>query len=199
MVTGWQKKRKTFRHGRLAQALVEAAVARLEADGVEALSLRELARDAGVNHRAVYRHFPDKLSLLARVAEEGWRRMERRVKQQTAGKPAGEQTLKGTGVGFYLFARDHPNLFALMAGPRINVQGAFPALETAMAETMAMFRRSFLDSGLEPELARVRTALFVSALQGITTQILHGRLHVSRAKAKDFIADTCQRLFEGLR
>ena len=199
MVTGWQKKRKTFRHGRLAQALVEAAVARLEADGVEALSLRELARDAGVNHRAVYRHFPDKLSLLARVAEEGWRRMERRVKQQTAGKPAGEQTLKATGVGFYLFARDHPNLFALMAGPRINVQGAFPALETAMAETMAMFRRSFLDSGLEPELTRVRTALFVSALQGITTQILHGRLHVSRAKAKDFIADTCQRLFEGLR
>jgi len=196
MVTGWQKTRKTFRHGRLAQALVEAAVARLEADGVEALSLRELARNAGVNHRAVYRHFPDKLSLLARVAEEGWRRMDRRVKQQTAGKPAG-QMLKATGVGFYLFARDQPNLFALMAGPRINVKGAFPTLEAAMAETMAMFRRPFLDSGIEPELARVRTALFVSALQGITTQILHGRLHVSRAKAKDFIADTCQRLFEG--
>src|SRR5262245_12284598 len=198
MVTGWQKTRKTFRHGRLAQALVEAAVARLEADGVEALSLREVATTAGVNHRAVYRHFPDKLSLLARVAEDGWRRMGRRVKQQTAGKTAGEQTLKATGVGFYLFARDHPNLFALMAGPRINVKGAFPALEAAMAEIMAMFRRSFLDSGLEPELARVRTALFVSALQGITTQILHGRLHVSRAKAKGFIADTCQRLFEGL-
>jgi len=198
MVTGWQKTRKTFRHGRLAQALVEAAVARLEADGVEALSLRELARNAGVNHRAVYRHFPDKLSLLARVAEEGWRRMNRRVKQQTAGKPAG-QMLKATGVGFYLFARDQPNLFALMAGPRINVKGAFPTLEAAMAETMAMFRRPFLDSGIEPELARLRTALFVSALQGITTQILHGRLHVSRAKAKDFIADTCQRLFEGLR
>src|SRR5262249_17334772 len=196
MVTGWQKTRKTFRHGRLAQALVEAAVARLEADGVEALSLRELARSAGVNHRAVYRHFPDKLSLLARVAEEGWRRMDRRVKQQTAGKPAG-QMLKATGVGFYLFARDQPNLFALMAGPRINVKGAFPTLEAAMAETMAMFRRPFLDSGIEPELARVRTALFVSALQGITTQILHGRLHVSRAKATDFIADTCQRLFEG--
>ncbi len=199
MAAGWQKTRKTFRHGYLAEALVEAAVARLEADGVEALSLRELARDAGVNHRAVYRHFPDKLSLLARIAEDGWRLMERRVRQQSAGKPAGEQTLVAAGVGFFLFARDHPNLFALMAGPRINAKGVFLGLEAAMAETMATFRRPFVDSNIEPELARVRTALFVSALQGVTTQILHHRLHVSRTKAKDFVAQTCRMLFKGFR
>ena len=199
MVTKWQKTRKTFRHGHLAEALVEAAVARLEADGAEALSLRELARDAGVNHRAVYRHFPDKLSLLARVAEEGWRRLERRVKQQATGKPAGEQMLVAAAIGFFLFARDNPNLFALMAGPRVNLKGAFPGLEAAMAKTMAMFHQPFIDSGIEPELARVRTALFVSALQGVTTQILHGRLHVSHAKARDFVAQTCRLLFKGLR
>jgi AcrR family transcriptional regulator len=199
MVARWRKTRKTFRHGHLAQALVEAAIARLEAGGVEALSLRELARDAGVNHRAVYRHFPDKLSLLARVAEVGWRRLERRVKQQSKGKPSGEQRLVAAGVGFFLCARDHPNMFALMAGPRLNVGRAFPGLEAAMADTMLMFSDPFLDSGLEPELARVRMAVFISALQGVTTQILHGRLRVSRVKAKDFIADTCRRLFEGLR
>jgi AcrR family transcriptional regulator len=199
MAAKWQKTRKTFRHGNLAGALIDAALVRLEADGVEAFSLRELARDTGVNHRAVYRHFPDKLSLLARVAEEGWRRMERRVKQQLAGKPRGEQTLVGAGVGFFLFARDHPNLFALMAGPRINVQGAFPGLEAAMVETMAMFRQPFIDGGIEPELARSRTALFVSALQGVTTQILHRRLHVSRAKANAFVAQTCRMLYKGLR
>jgi AcrR family transcriptional regulator len=199
MTAGWQKTRKTFRHGNLAKALVEAAVTRLEEEGADALSLRELSRDAGVNHRAVYRHFPDKLSLLARVAEEGWRRLERRVKQQTAGNPAGEQMVVAAGIGFYLFARDNPNLFALMAGPRINVKGAFPGLETAMGETLAMFRQPFVDSGMEPGLARVRTALFVSALQGVTAQILHGRLHVSRAKAKDFVTQTCRMLFKGLR
>jgi hypothetical protein len=42
-------------------------------------------------------------------------------------------------------------------------------------------------------------ALFLSALQGITIQILHGRLHVSRAKAKEFVAQTCRMLFKGLR
>ncbi len=199
MPARWRKSRKTFRHGHLAEALIQAAIVRLESDGADALSLRKLAHDAGVNHRAIYRYFPDKLSLLARVAEDGWRRMERRVQQQAAGKPTGEQLLAAAGVGLFLFARDNPNLFALMAGPRINVRGAFPGLEAAMAETMAMFARPFIDVGLKPELARVRTALFLSALQGITTQILHGRLHVSRAKAKEFVAQTCRMLFKGLR
>ena len=199
MPARWRKSRKTFRHGHLSEALIQAAIVRLESDGADALSLRELAHDAGVNHRAIYRYFPDKLSLLARVAEDGWRRMERRVQQQAAGKPTGEQLLAAAGVGLFLFARDNPNLFALMAGPRINVRGAFPGLEAAMAETMAMFARPFIDVGLKPELARVRTALFLSALQGITTQILHGRLHVSRAKAKEFVAQTCRMLFKGLR
>ncbi|MGB8754005.1 MAG: hypothetical protein WCD26_00115, partial [Pseudolabrys sp.] len=72
-------------------------------------------------------------------------------------------------------------------------------LEAAMAKTMAMFCKPFIDSGLKPELALVRTALFMSALQGITAQILHGRLYVSRAKARDFVASTCKMLFKGLR
>src|SRR5262245_24198428 len=199
MAAGWQKTRKTFRHGRLADALVEAAIARLEAGGVEALSLRELASDIGVNHRAVYRHFSDQLSLLARVAEDGWRSLERRVRQQSAGKPPGEPRLVAAGVGFFLFARNHPNMFALMAGPRLNVEGAFPGLEAAIAQTVAVFRHSFVQSGIDPDLALVRAALFISALQGVTTQILHGRLRVSRAKAKDFIVETCRRLFKGLR
>ena len=199
MAADWQKKRKTFRHGHLAEALIETAIARLGADGIEALSLRELAGDVGVNHRAVYRHFPDKLSLLARVAEEGWRRLGRRVKRQSAGKPPGEQTLVAACIGFYLFARDYPNLFALMAGPRINQKGAFPDLEKAMAQTMGIFRQPFIDSGIGLELARVRAAVFVSALQGVTTQILHRRLHVSRTKVKGFMAQICRMLFKGLR
>ena len=198
-MSAWQQTRKTFRHGHLAEALIEAAITRLEADGVEALSLRALARDAGVNHRAVYRHFPDKLSLLARVAEHGWRRMGRRIKQQSTGQPQGEQALIAAGLGFFLCARDHPNLFALMSGPRINMKGAFPGLETAMGETLAMFVKPFIDSGTAPELARLRTALFISALQGVTAQILHRRLHVSRAKAKDFVAQTCRMLYKGFR
>ncbi len=199
MAAKWQKKRKTFRHGHLAEALVDAALARLEAEGVEALSLRELARDVGVNHHALYRHFPDKLSLFARVAEAGWWRLARCVEQQLAGKPKGEKTLVAGGIGFFMFARDNPNLFHFMAGPHVNTDGAFPGLEKAMADTLGMFMQPFLDAGIKPEVARIRTALFVSALQGVTTQILHRRMRVTRTKARGFIADTCRRLFDGFR
>jgi AcrR family transcriptional regulator len=199
MARRWQQTRETFRHGHLAEALVEAALTRIQADGIEALSLRELARDVGVNHRAVYRHFPDKLTLLTRVAEEGWRLLARRIRVQAAGKPAGEQALIAGGVGFFLFARDHPNLFHFMAGPRVNTDSKFPDLEKAMAESLWMFLQFFVDAGVKPEIARIRTALFLAALQGVVTQILHDRLHIPRAKEKDFVAETCRRLFEGFR
>src|SRR6267142_3901418 len=90
MATKSPPRRDTFRHGNLPEALVNAALERLEAEGVESISLRELARDAGVNHRAVYRHFPDKLSLLALVAETGWKRLGQRLKKSTAGEAPGE-------------------------------------------------------------------------------------------------------------
>src|ERR1700712_1365298 len=111
MPTKAPPKRDTFRHGNLPAALVDAALERLEAEGVEAISLRDLARDAGVNHRAVYRHFPDKLSLLALVAERGWQLLGQRLKKSTAGKSTGEAALVAASVSFFLFARDFPNLF----------------------------------------------------------------------------------------
>src|SRR5881227_16838 len=96
-------KRDTFRHGNLPEALVNAALTRLEAEGVESISLRELARDAGVNHRAVYRHFPDKLSVLAGVAEAGWARLALRMEKEMARKAPGQDTIIAAGVGFFLF------------------------------------------------------------------------------------------------
>src|SRR6195256_6301679 len=98
MATKSPPKRDTFRHGNLPEALVNAALERLEAEGVESISLRDLARGAGVNHRAVYRHFPDKLSLLASVAQTGWKRLAQRLRKSTAGKAPGQPTLVAAGV-----------------------------------------------------------------------------------------------------
>jgi AcrR family transcriptional regulator len=199
MAMGWQQTRTTFRHGNLPEALVDAALVRLESDGTEALSLREIARDVGVNHRAVYRHFPDKLSLLACVAEEGWRRLANRMRRQVDGEKPGEDMLVACGWAFFAFAREHPNLFHLMAGPRINTEGRFAALDKAIAEGLQLLMRGFLDAGTDPKVARLRTAVFAAALQGITTQILHRRFRLSPKKAKSELADVCRMLIKGLR
>jgi len=104
-------KRDTFRHGNLPEALVNAALERLEAEGVESISLRELARDAGVNHRAVYRHFPGQIVVTGAGAETGWKRLGQRLNKSTAGKaPANPRSsqavsdfscLRGTAESFH--------------------------------------------------------------------------------------------------
>jgi len=193
-----QPKRETFRHGNLPEALIEAAMGRLEADGEEAISLRDLARDAGVNHRAVYRHFPDTLSLLAHVAERGWQQLARQLRKATAGKAPGEPALAAASVGFLQFARDFPNLFHLMGGARINLEGEFPALEAAVIDALQVFAVGFAGTGMAPDIVIGRTAIFVAALQGIITQILHKRLNVAPAKQKAFMSDTCRMLIKGL-
>ncbi len=191
-------KRDTFRHGNLPEALVDAALERLEADGVEAISLRDLARDVGVNHRAVYRHFPDKLSLLARVAERGWQQLALRLKKATAGKAPGEPALVAAGTAFLQCARDYPNLFHLMGGARVNAEGEFPTLESSIIEALQVFAVGFAGTGMAPGIVVERTAVFVASLQGVITQILHHRLKVAPPKQKAFIANTCRMLIKGL-
>lgn len=65
-------KKQTYHHGNLRQALLEAALVLLQTKDADSLSLREVARQAGVSHTAPYRHFADKAALLAAVAEEGF-------------------------------------------------------------------------------------------------------------------------------
>jgi AcrR family transcriptional regulator len=190
--------RDTFRHGNLPEALVDAALLRLEAEGIESISLRDLARDTGVNHRAVYRHVPDKLSLLALVAQSGWTQLRQRLKKSTAGKAPGEAALIAGSVAFFQFARDAPNLFHLMAGARINTEGKFPDLEAAMFDALNIFAVGFAGIGMAPNLVVGRTAMFVAALQGVITQILHKRLQVAPAKANAFVSDACRMLIKGL-
>ena len=191
-------KRATFRHGNLPEALVDAALDRLEAEGEESISLRDLARDAGVNHRAVYRHFPDKLSLMARVVERGWQQLGRQLKKSTAGRAPGEPALVAASIGFFLFARDHPNLFHLMGGMRVNLDREFPDLEAAVVDAMRVFAAGFAGTGMPPDILTERTVVFVSALQGVVTQILHKRLRVAPAKQKAFMSDTCRMLIKGV-
>lgn len=191
-------KRETFRHGNLPEALIEAALDRLEAEGVEAISLRDLARDAGVNHRAVYRHFPDKLALLAIVAERGWQRLGQRLKKATAGTTSGEPALVAASVAFFQFAREFPNLFHLMGGARVNLGGEFPSLEAAILDALKVFAVGIAGTGMAPGIVVERTAIFVAALQGIVTQILHKRLKVAPPKTKAFIADCCRMLIKGV-
>jgi AcrR family transcriptional regulator len=107
----------TYHHGDLRQALIEGAIALIAEQDVDSLSLREVARRVGVSHAAPYRHFPDKDSLLAAVAEEGFMGLTQAMKGKI--EQAGEdplERLEATGVGYVQFAIAHPSHYRVMFG-----------------------------------------------------------------------------------
>lgn len=199
MSSDWRQRRETFRHGNLPEATLQAALRRLETQDAASLNVRQLARDIGVDHRAMYRHFPDKLSLLAAVAGHGWRQLGQRMLAAAQGKAEGEEALVACGVGLFTFARENPNLFQLMTGERLNGSESFPGLERAVVEALGILHVGFSVLLKEHNLARSRAALFASALQGVSTQILHGRLRISAKNAVQEMANICRMLIKGLR
>lgn len=99
----------------IKQRLVEAGVALLAEAGTDALSLREIARRAGVSHGAPRRHFPTRQALLAAIAQEGYRELTALV-GETIGGPSAEPRAAVLALGrrYVDFARERPGMFALM-------------------------------------------------------------------------------------
>src|ERR1700733_7896727 len=64
--------RDSYHHGALREALLTASLQLIEAEGIGAVSLRRVAREAGVSPGAPYHHFPDRASLLAALSAQGF-------------------------------------------------------------------------------------------------------------------------------
>jgi AcrR family transcriptional regulator len=105
---------RPYHHGDLRRALIDAARRILEAEGPSALSLRAVAREAGVSPAAPYHHFKDKGELLEAVAQEGWQMLEEVIAEAKAKAASPEEALHEIGVGYVCFARDNPALYRVM-------------------------------------------------------------------------------------
>lgn len=107
----------SYHHGNLRQALLEAGAELVEEKGIAAVSLRAVAKAAGVSHTAPYRHFDDKNSMLCGIAETGFRLLGQRLKEAVAahtGDPG--QQLTAAGVAYVELAIEHPRMHNLMFG-----------------------------------------------------------------------------------
>jgi AcrR family transcriptional regulator len=104
-----------YHHGDLTNALLAAALARVEQDGADAVSLRDLAQALGVSRAAPYRHFPDRDALLAAVAARGFEDLVAEYEAVLAAPCSDDADLPQRGWLVYLdFARRRPGLFRLM-------------------------------------------------------------------------------------
>ena len=105
---------RPYHHGDLSRALVDAARRILEAEGAAALSLRAVAREAGVSPAAPYHHFKDKTELLEAVAHGGWEALTETIiaARRSASDP--RDAIANIGVAYVNFARENPALYRLM-------------------------------------------------------------------------------------
>jgi AcrR family transcriptional regulator len=107
---------RPYHHGDLRDALVRAARKILEKNGLADLSLRRVARAAGVSPAAPYHHFADKQALLNAVAAEGYAALRSEMLARMAKQTDPVARLDASGVGYVVFAVENPALFRLMFG-----------------------------------------------------------------------------------
>ena len=105
---------KPYHHGDRRRALLEAAEKVLEREGPVGLSLRAVAREAGVSPAAPYHHFKDKTELLEAVAHGGWEALSEVITEARRSASDPRQAIGAIGLGYVKFARDNPALYRLM-------------------------------------------------------------------------------------
>lgn len=161
-----KKARDSYHHGDLRTALIGEGLKLLEKRDLEALSLREVARNVGVSATAVYRHFPSKEDLLKALAEHG---LSLLAEQQrwAAAKAKGSAAFAQTGRAYVRFALANPNLFRLIfthTPSRLR-----PDVESPVGSP-ARLLRGYVARGLGPEATEEQ--VFVAALRAWS--LVHG-------------------------
>lgn len=124
----------------LDERLVEVGLKLLESEGVDALTLRRIAREAGVSHGAPLRHFASLSDLRAEIAAHGFGMLSEALDEASQALPAGtgaRARLRAAGTAYVEAAVAHPSLFALMSRP----EALDPTNEAFQREAPAAFER----------------------------------------------------------
>lgn len=137
---------RAYHHGDLRRAVLTAALDVIAAEGPAALSLRDLARRAGVSHAAPAHHFKDRAGLLTAIAAEG---------HDLLSTALGEATdLRDLGARYVHFATSHPAHFQIMFSPEL-LRPDDPALLAARERTRNQLRTAVQGYGDDPAIAFV--------------------------------------------
>ena len=158
---------RPYHHGDLRPALLRAAVEAIGRTGPAAMSLREVARRAGVSHAAAAYHFGDKAGLLTAVAAQGYRTLTGELRDA---RDAGRGFLE-VGVAYVRFAVSHRAHFEIMYRPELYRPDDAEVLQARAAAAVLLYGTDRPDAG---RLAAGAAAW--SLVHGLATLWLNGNL-----------------------
>ena len=157
--------------------MLETSRELLAEGGLAALSMREVARRAGVTHQAPYHHFPDKESIVAELVTEGFEELARRLHGAVEAACAGgkSEVLRGAAEAYLGFALEHPAVFRVMFRPELCDPARFPLAQAAAENARAACERLVRivhDGRFSPALASMHWA----HVHGLACLVLDGPL-----------------------
>jgi AcrR family transcriptional regulator len=175
---------RPYHHGHLRAALLAEAERTLSEDGIEALSLRELARRAGVSHAAPRRHFADRQALLDALAEAGFTRLADEVRtaidDADGDYPA---RLRAAAAAYVRFATRDAALTELMFAAKNAADSSGPREAAARLFTIIgdLIGQGQHAGALPPGDPYRLQLLFGATLQGIAALVTSGRIPPGQA------------------
>jgi AcrR family transcriptional regulator len=168
--------RSSYHHGDLRRVLIDAALEEIATRGPAHVSLRALARSAGVSHAAPSYHFKDKSGVFTAIAIEGFELLHHSQLRTSQGV-APDQTLLPLAVTYVLFAIEHPSHYEVMWREDLYDPDD-PSLVAARARVFDVFYQSVAagTGELEPEPFQGAVAAAWSMVHGFATLWLSGNL-----------------------
>ena len=132
----------SYHHGDLKNALIQAGVEILAEEGLRSLTLRKVAKQAGVSHAAPYSHFKDKQALIAAISTEGHLQIHKKISLILENLPDDPQRqLIETAYAYLDFGLDEADLFRITFSGVVERERDYPALVEAAHKNFDMIRQ----------------------------------------------------------
>jgi len=166
-----RQKPKSYHHGDLRNALIQAGLDLLAEGGVQELDLRKVARRAGVSHAAPYRHFADKQALIAAINEEGFHLLAERIRstlREVSDEPV--EQLLGVALAYVRFAKENPWLMREMFSGLTIERETFESLHTASKSVYRLYAEVIKRGQESGKIVDGDP----TALAGVLWSVLHG-------------------------
>jgi len=168
--------KQTYHHGDLSRALIASALALLQGRPGGELSLREVARATGVSATAVYRHFPDKETLFAALAEEGFERLAETQLAAAAEQPDAAAGFKATGRAYVRFALANPALFRVMTNHMHLTPGDSVAVSNRAKRLLREYVAALLPADASEMQKNVTVVQAWALVHGLAVLMLGGQI-----------------------
>jgi len=137
--------RASYHHGALRDALLSASLQLIETEGIGAVSLRRVAREAGVSPAAPYYHFTDRAALLGALSAKGFRLLAADLAEATASAGSPVQALAALIRAYVTFAHRQPAYFQLMFRPELSQYHKHPEAKAAEDAASACLEQAVAD------------------------------------------------------